>query len=354
MRPTPPCVPACADMDWLQAPDYWLTRLVIERALGVIYFVAFLVAVNQFRPLLGEKGLLPVPLFLSRVSFLQAPSLFHLRYSDRLLLGVAWSGVVLSLAVVAGVSDVAPAWLAILIWFALWVLYQSIVNVGQIFYAFGWETLLLEAGFLAIFLGAGPTVPAWPLILLFRWLVFRVEFGAGMIKLRGDSCWRDLTCLYYHHETQPMPNPLSWFFHHLPKPPHRVEVRGNFLAQLPASFFLLPPHPVASFAGAVLVLTQAWLVLSGNFSWLNFLTMTLAFSAFDDRALSLFLTVHVPHLEPLPIWWQWLVIAGSLFVVVLRYPPVLDLISPSQVVDGNFCPFPPFKPYGPYGSGAEK
>src|SRR2546428_7699857 len=125
MRPTPPCDPGCADMDWLQAPDCWLTRLVIERALGVIYFVAFLVAVNQFRPLLGEKGLLPVPLFLSRVSFLQAPSLFHLRYSDRLLLGVGWSGVVLSLAAVAGVSDAAPAWLAIIICVALLALYHS-------------------------------------------------------------------------------------------------------------------------------------------------------------------------------------------------------------------------------------
>src|SRR2546430_2802160 len=298
MRPTPPCDPGCADMDWLQASDYWLTRLVIERALGVIYCVAFLVALNQSRPLLGEKGLRPGPLFLSGVSFPQALSLFHLRYSDRLLLGVAGSGLVLSLAVVAGLPDVAPAWLAILIWFALWVLYQSIVNVGQIFYAFGWETLLLEAGFLAIFLGAGPTVPAWPLILLFRWLVFRVEFGAGMIKLRGDRCWRDLTCLYYHHETQPMPNPLSWFFHQLPKPLHRIEVLGNFFAQLGVAFFLFAPQPVASFASAVLVLTQAWLVLSGNFSWLNFLTMTLAFSAFDDRALSLVLTVHVPRPWP--------------------------------------------------------
>ena len=337
-------------MDWLQASDYWLTRLVIERALGVIYCVAFLVALNQFRPLLGEKGLLPVPLFLSRVSFLQAPSLFHLRYSDRLLLGVAGSGLVLSLAVVAGLPDVAPAWLAILIWFALWVLYQSIVNVGQIFYAFGWETLLLEAGFLAIFLGAGPMVPAWPLILLFRWLVVRVEFGAGMIKLRGDRCWRDLTCLYYHHETQPMPNPLSWFFHHLPKPLHRVEVLGNFFAQLVVPFFLFAPQPVASFAGAVLVLTQAWLVLSGNFSWLNFLTMTLAFSAFDDRALSLFLTVHVPHLEPLPIWWQWLVIAVTLLVVVLSYRPVLNLISPNQLMNFSFDPFHLVNTYGAFGS----
>src|SRR2546421_9954268 len=119
MRPTPPCDPGCADMDWLQAPDYWLTRLVIERALGVMYCVAFLVAVNQFRPLLGEKGLLPVPLFLSRVSFLQAPSLFHLRYSDRLLLGVAGSGLLLTLAGGGGPPGVAPAWLAILLWFAL-------------------------------------------------------------------------------------------------------------------------------------------------------------------------------------------------------------------------------------------
>ena len=149
-------------MDWLQAPDYWLTRLVIERALGVTYCIAFLVAVNQFRPLLGEKGLLAVPLFLSRVSFFQAPSVFHIRYSDPMLLGVAWTGVVLSVGVVVGLLDLAPPWISILVWFALWVLYQSIVNVGQVFYAFGWETLLLEAGFLAIFLGAGPTVPAWP------------------------------------------------------------------------------------------------------------------------------------------------------------------------------------------------
>src|SRR5712691_3946578 len=351
MRPTPLCDPGCADMDWLEAPAYWLTRLVIERALGVIYFVAFLVAVNQFRPLLGEKGLLPVPLFLSRVSFLQAPSLFHLRYSDRLLLGVAWSGLVLSLAVVAGVSDVAPAWLAILIWFALWVLYQSIVNVGQIFYAFGWETLLLEAGFLAIFLGAGPTVPAWPLILLFRWLVFRVEFGAGLIKLRGDSCWRDLTCLYHHHETQPMPNALSWVFHHLPKRVHRLEVLGNFFAQLVVPFFLFAPQPVASIAGAIIVVTQAWLVLSGNFSWLNFLTMTIAFSAFDDRTLTLFLPVQAPpDLAPLPIWWQLLVVAVTVMVVAKSYRPILHLISPHQLMNFSYDPFHLVNTYGAFGS----
>src|SRR5438132_3372945 len=350
MRPTPLCDPGCADMDWLQASDYWLTRLVIERALGVLYCVAFLVALNQFRPLLGEKGLLPVPLFLSRVPFLQAPSLFHLRYSDRLLLGVAGSGLVLSLAVVAGLPDVAPAWLAILIWFALWVLYQSIVNVGQIFYAFGWETLLLEAGFLAIFLGAGPTVPAWPLILLFRWLVFRVEFGAGMIKLRGDRCWRDLTCLYYHHETQPMPNPLSWFFHHLPKPLHRVEVLGHFFAPLVVPWFLFFPQPVATLAGVVIVATQSWLVLSGNFAWLNFVTIALAISAFDNAALARIFPVAPSDALTTPLPYLALALAYTALIVVLSYRPARNLLSRRQIMNASLDPFHIVGTYGAFGS----
>jgi membrane protein implicated in regulation of membrane protease activity len=341
---------AALTLDWLQAPDYWLARLVIQRGLGIIYGVAFLVAAMQFRPLLGERGLLPVPRFLRHVTFLEAPTLFRLHYSDRALLAVAWTGVALSVAVVAGLVDLAPAWMSIAIWFALWALYQSIVNVGQIFYGFGWETLLLEAGFLAIFLGAGPTIPALPMILLYRWLVFRVEFGAGMIKLRGDRCWREGTCLDYHHETQPMPNPLSWFFHHLPKRLHRVEVLGNFFAQLVVPFLLFAPQPVASLAGLLIVLTQGWLVLSGNFSWLNFLTMTIAFSAFDDRSLSLVLHVPQPHLTALPIWWQWLVVAVTAVVVVLSYRPARNLVSRRQLMNFSFDPFHLVNTYGAFGS----
>src|SRR5207248_8444897 len=134
----------------------------------------------------------------------------------------------------AGLPEAGPFWVPMLAWFVMWVLYLSIVNVGQVFYGFGWETLLCEAGFLAIFLGPSHTVPPTLVLLAFRWLVFRVEFGAGLIKLRGDPCWRDLTCLDYHHETQPLPNPLSWYFHHLPKSVHRLEVVGNHVAQLVA------------------------------------------------------------------------------------------------------------------------
>jgi lipase maturation factor len=336
-------------VDFLAAPDYWLARLVFQRALALIYLIGFLVAVTQFRPLLGERGLLPVPDFMAAVPFRRAPSLFYLRYSDTLLLAVAWSGAALAAGAIAGLPDVLPIPLAMLWWAALWALYLSIVNVGQTFYAFGWESLLCETGFLAIFLGPATATPMFPLILLLRWLLFRVEFGAGMIKMRGDRCWRDLTCLYYHHETQPMPNPLSWYFHHLPKPLHRLEVLGNHFAQLVVPFFLFAPQPIASLAGAVIVTTQGWLVLSGNFAWLNLITMTLAIASFDDAALALVLPLSRPALES-PAPYVAIVLAVTGLIVALSYRPARNLLSRHQLMNYSFDPLHIVGTYGAFGS----
>jgi hypothetical protein len=336
-------------MTWLEAPDYSLARLAIERGLGVIYFVAFLVALKQFAPLLGERGLLPVPQFVAYVPFRASPSLFHLRYSDRLLRACAWVGLGLSLLVVAGVPDGWPLALEVVPWIVLWALYLSIVNVGQTFYSFGWETLLLEAGFLAIFLGPTDTAAPLPLVILMRWLVFRLEFGAGLIKMRGDACWRDLTCLYYHHETQPMPNPLSWYFHQIPRALHRAEVLGNHAAQLVVPWLLFAPQPVATVAGLVIVGTQSWLILSGNFSWLNFITIVLAFSAFDDAALGRVLPVAHPAVETsLP--QAILVIAITALVFVLSYRPARNLLSSGQLMNSSFDPLHLVNTYGAFGS----
>lgn len=167
------------------------------------------------------------------------------------------------------------------LWLVPWAMYLSIVNVGQTWYAFGWESLLLEVGFLAVFLGNDEVAPPVVVLFLLRWVLFRVEFGAGLIKMRGDSCWRELTCLDYHHETQPMPGPLSWFFHHLPKPFHRAEVAANHFTQLVVPVLLFTPQPIATAAASLMVLTQLWLVLSGNFSWLNWTTIVLALSAIE-------------------------------------------------------------------------
>ena len=186
------------------------------------------------------------------------------------------AGAVIGLLIVAGPPQRAPLPITMATWFALWVALPVDRQRRPALLRFGWESLLLEAGFLAVFLGNDAVAPPWPVILAFRWLAFRVEFGAGLIKLRGDPCWRELTCLDYHHETQPMPNPLSWFFHHLPRPLHRVEVFGNYVAQLVLPFGLFLPQPVASIAAVLMIATQLYLIVSGNYAWLNWLTIVLA------------------------------------------------------------------------------
>jgi hypothetical protein len=265
-----------------------------------------------------------------------------------LFAGVSWFGAALSAAVVAGVADLAPLWAAMLMWLTLWVLYLSIVNVGQTWYSFGWESLLLEIGFLMIFLGNDHIAPPVLTLWMARLLLFRVEFGAGLIKMRGDPCWRDLTCLYYHHETQPMPGPLSWFFHHLPKPLHRIEVAGNHFAQLIVPFGLFAPQPVATVAAAFIVVTQLWLVASGNFAWLNWMTIILAFSAIDPPSL---LSVSaVPAMAQPPLWFVAVVLVFTAAVLFLNYWPLRNMLSTRQRMNMSFNSFHLVNTYGAFGS----
>src|SRR5579864_1247390 len=273
---------------------YWLTRFVFQRSLGLVYLIAFLVAVNQFNALLGEHGLLPVPLFVKQAPFTAVPSVFFLFPNDVAFSIAAWLGVLLSSLAVTGISERFGTWFSMLVWAMLWVLYISFVNVGQTFYAFGWESILLETGFYAVFLGSRTTNPQAIVIWLFRWLLFRVMFGAGLIKLRGDPCWRDLSCLDYYYETQPMPNPLSWFFHWAPEWTHHGGVLFNHFAELIVPFGYFLPQPVSAIAGAITILFQGMIFLSGNLSWLNALTIVLAFSTLDNRALSIIFPIPRP------------------------------------------------------------
>ncbi|WP_040783371.1 lipase maturation factor family protein [Nocardia pneumoniae] len=338
-------------MECFTAPEYWLGRQVLTRGAAAIYLIAFITAARQFRALIGEHGMLPVPRLLARRSVREAPSIFHAHYSDRFFAAVCWIGAALSAAMVAGLADVVPLWAAMLLWLTLWVLYLSIVNVGQAWYSFGWESLLLEVGFLAIFLGNDRTAPPVLVLWAARWLLFRVEFGAGLIKMRGDTCWRDLTCLYYHHETQPMPGPLSWFFHHLPKPLHRVEVAANHFAQLVVPFGLFAPQPVASIAAAIILVTQLWLVLSGNFAWLNWLTIILAGSAISQSSAAAVLPVPTPpSLPEPPPWFAGLVMAFTVLVVFLSYWPMRNMISSHQLMNRSFNSYHLVNTYGAFGT----
>ncbi|MGZ3657905.1 MAG: lipase maturation factor family protein [Bdellovibrionota bacterium] len=337
----------------IASPDYHLSRFVFQRLLAFLYLMGFLIAANQFRGLLGSRGLLPVSLFLKRVTFWDAPSLFWLNASDFALQAAAWFGVGLSLFALMGFSDLFSGWISVLTWGLLWLLYLSFVNVGQTFYGFGWEMLLLETGFLAIFLGpataASPTIVIW----LLRWVLFRIMFGAGMIKIRGDSCWRDLTCLQFHYETQPLPGPLSWYFHHLPLWFHRGGVLFNHFVELAVPFGFFGPRKLRIVAALLTILFQTTLILSGNLSWLNCITIVLCFACLDDRFLA-------PLLSGLAGWLPVAAAGAALpaavfyllaaLVAALSIKPAMNLVSGAQLMNASFDPLHLVNTYGAFGS----
>jgi hypothetical protein len=329
--------------------DYWLTRLFFQRSLGIVYLIAFICALNQFRPLLGEHGLLPVPLFVRQASFREAPSLFFFVPKDWAFEAAAWLGIALSLLVVLGVAEhLTSAWGA-LVWLAIWVLYISFVNVGQIFYAFGWESILLEAGFFAMFLGARSVQTPIVVIYLLRWLEFRVMFGAGLIKMRGDPCWRDLTCLDYHYETQPMPNPLSWYFQTAPEWTHKAGVAFNHFSELAVPFLYFLPQPFASIGAVLTIVFQGTIFASGNLSWLNFLTMVLAIPAIDGRYLAPIVRMRAPLHQMGPVH-HYLAISLAIVVAVLSIRPVGNMLSPRQIMNRSYNPLHLVDTYGAFGS----
>lgn len=335
-------------MEW--TGDYWLTRLAFQRGLGLTYLIAFLVVVNQFRPLLGEQGILPAPRFIRHVPFRSAPSIFYLFPNDVAFTLFGRLGVVLALLATSGISEQYGTWVSVLIWALLWVIYLSYVNIGQTFYGFGWESILLESGFLAIFLGDSHTDPSWVMIWLVRWVLFRVIFGAGLIKWRGDRCWHDLTCLNYHFETQPMPNPLSWYFHRLPLPILKGGVAFNHVVELIVPFFYFTPQPLCGLAGLLTVIFQGSLLVSGNFSWLNSMSIVLALSTFDSGQLGLLLPIAQPPLIPSPPLFSAAIWGVALLVAVLSIRPIRNLLSEDQVMNTIYDPFHLVNTYGAFGS----
>jgi Lipase maturation factor len=324
------------------------------------------VAANQILPLVGSDGLLPVGAFLGRVrealgssraGFEHLPSIFWIGHSDRALITVAWTGFALSCVVMAGYAN-APV-LAV-----LWALYLSFVHIGQDWYGYGWEFQLLETGFLAIFLcplldprpfpGRKPPVPV---IWLFRWLIFRIMLGAGLIKIRGDTVWRDLTALFYYFETQPIPNPLSRWFHFLPRWELELGVAFNHAAELVAPWFVFGPRRVRHIAGVVIVLFQGVLILSGNLSFLNWLTIIPALACFDDsfwrRILPGRLARAGESAESTARPSRPMAVAGwalAALIAALSVKPVANLYSPHQVMNASFDPLEIVNTYGAFGS----
>jgi hypothetical protein len=332
------------------ATEFWLSRFCFQRALGGIYLIAFLIAANQFIPLLGARGLQPVRLFVRHVRFHRAPSLFYVNCSDWFITATIWCGIALSIFAVTGFSEAFGLGVSILTWALLWMIYLSFVNVGQAFYGFGWETMLTETGFLAICLGPSDTRAPVIIMWLIVWVLFRTMFGAGMIKVRADPCWRDLSCLFYHYETQPLPNPLSWYLHHAPRWFHKAGVLFNHVTELIVPWLYFLPAPLCYWAGAITIVFQITLILSGNLSWLNYITIVLCIPCFDDRFFSRFLSIS--HSAPDGLSPSHAIAVGLITAIVLAlsWRPARNLFSRRQLMNASFEPLHLVNTYGAFGA----
>jgi predicted DCC family thiol-disulfide oxidoreductase YuxK len=281
----------------LERPSHFLTRWLFLRLLGVIYLVAFLSLGVQIAGLVGEKGLLPSGRFLEALSasmgserFRLVPTLCWLNGTDGFLHFLWIGGAVLSGLLIVGL---APGPVLVL----LWAFYLSLAAVCREFLSFQWDVLLLETGFLAIFFApwrflpgvAKESPPSSVALGLLRWLLFRLMFASGVVKLAsGDPTWWGLTALQVHYETQPLPTWIGWYAHQLPLGLHRASAALMFVVELAVPFLILFPRRPRALAAAAIVGFMILIGLTGNYGFFNLLAVALAVMLLDDAFLAPF------------------------------------------------------------------
>jgi hypothetical protein len=261
--------------------NYSLTSSLFFRCLGLIYLIAFLSLSVQITGLLGVNGILPVRDFLRAVyeamgstAWVHAPTLFWFSTSDSFMRTTCYAGALWSLGLILGFSQRLTAAI-------LFVMYLSLVVAGQAFLSFQWDYLLLETGFLAIFL-----TPVFARVWLFRWLLFRLLFLSGAVKLLShDAAWRNLTALRFHYETQPLPTPLAWYFHQLPGWFQTFSAIVMFALELAVPFCIFAPRKVRLIAAGAIAGFQLLIFATGNYAFFNLLTLALCLLLCDDQAL---------------------------------------------------------------------
>jgi hypothetical protein len=276
--------------------SYLLSRWIYLRSLGLVHFVAYLSLSVQILMLNGKNGILPIATTLQRVkdvygddAYGMLPTIFWFNASDPFILANCIAGIIFSVLVVLGVLT-GPS----LLWLA--ILYSSLDNGSGEFMAFGSDGLIVEATVLALFMvpwcfwewswNRDPKrakEPSNMALALNRFLLFRLMFGAGLVKIQsGDPTWRNLTALSYHQETQPIPSPLAWFVHHLPMWMHKAACLLTFIAELLAPFLYFSERRLRLLAAALTAALHIGILLTGNYTFLNYLSIVLCIPLIDD------------------------------------------------------------------------
>ena len=326
----------------VEQPAYFLTRWFFLRALGVIYLVAFVSLWTQIDGLIGHHGILPADQYLSAARqqcdlqgigldrFRRLPTLCWFDSSDGFLHVQCAAGAILAVLLIIGVVP-APC-LAL-----LWLLYLSLATVGRDFLGFQWDNLLLEAGFLAIFFAplqflprcSRELPPSRIVLWLLRLLLFKLLFSSGCVKLAsGDPHWRNLTALTYHYQTQPLPTWIGWCASQLPLWFQKFSCLCMFGAELGAPFLIFAPRRLRFCGGAAIAFLQILILLTGNYTFFNWLTLALCLLLMDDFLLTKFTPAKLRQsfaLEPRPstldrrIRWPNIVIVPLAIVVFVLY-----------------------------------
>jgi lipase maturation factor 1 len=350
--------------------SYGLSRWVFLRALGAIYLIAFLSLWVQVPGLIGVHGIAPAQEFLNGVrGYYPAVMAFHL-VPTVLWLGAGDGALHLTCALgVAGavllIANVAPR-LCLAI---EWVLYLSLVAVGQDFLSFQWDALLLETGLLAVLFAPNTMRPLsqsssplpLPLFLLW-WLLFRLTFASGFVKLTWDDpTWRNLSALDYHFWTQPLPTWTAWYAHLSPQWLKHVSVIGTYVLELGAPALLFGTRRMRQVACLGVVAMQGLIGVTGNYTFFNLLTIALALLLLDDaiwiRVLPSRLTKRVvPSVPaPAPVESSWRIVttvAGLLLLTAgtLRFAGTLaPRVSRSALLDGALEWAEPLRSVNGYG-----
>ncbi|PWU08728.1 MAG: membrane protein [Terriglobia bacterium] len=248
------------------------------RVLGFLYFIAFTSFGVQASGLIGSHGIVPYAAYLEgmrqtlgRAAYWEIPTVLWIHASDRALIALWVAGAACALAAVFGYGQRAALAACLVLWL-------SLCAVGQEFLSFQWDVLLLEAGFLAIFVDDSP-VRVW----LFRWLIFRLMFFSGIGKLlSGDPNWRNLTAMSYHYQTQPLPTPLAWYMQQLPLGFHKAETAFVFVAEIAVPFLFVAPRRIRHIGAWITIALQLLILLTGNYTFFNFLTIALCLFLFME------------------------------------------------------------------------
>lgn len=342
---------------WLTAdptdPDksFVVTRAVFLRGLGVVYLIAFVSLWVQIDGLVGSKGVLPLANFLGAVRlqlsdasalsrFLDLPTLCWINSGDGFLQFLCAGGAVLSCALIVGILPV-PA-LAL-----LWLFYLSLLHAGQVFLGFQWDALLLETGFLAIFFAPlelllrpmpfhrrGRPIryshPSRIVLLLLWWLLFRLMFLSGLVKLMAHTdYWRAFTAMRYHYETQPLPTWTSWYAHLLPNWFQALSVGGVFLIEGIVPLLFFTPRPVRLLACAMTVLLQLLIAATGNYGFFNLLAIVLCLTLIDDAAWAK-LRLRIDPARGVARgrrWPTWMTLPLAIALVLLSLVPALARVE---------------------------